>query len=92
VGFTLVIANPTGTTMRLRQLWWDWNPVRLRRLLAMKDGQINANLNLTARYYQDMLTAKLSLDKANQMLDVVMRELKVLRYELEATEDAQNDS
>jgi hypothetical protein len=92
VGFTLVIANPTGTTMKLRQLWWDWNPVRLRRLLAMKDGQINANLNLTARYYQDMLTAKLSLDKANQMLDVVMRELKVLRYELEATEDAQNDS
>jgi hypothetical protein len=92
VGFTLVIANPTGTTMKLRQLWWDWNPVRLRRLLAMKDGQINANLNLTARYYQDMLTAKISLDKANQMLDVVMRELKVLRYELEATEDAQNDS
>jgi hypothetical protein len=92
VGFTLVIANPTGTTMSLRQLWWDWNPVRLRRLLAMKDGQINANLNLTARYYQDMLTAKLSLDKANEMLDVVMRELKVLRYELEATEDAQNDS
>jgi hypothetical protein len=78
--------------MKLRQLWWDWNPVRLRRLLAMKDGQINANLNLTARYYQDMLTAKLSLDKANEMLDVVMRELKVLRYELEATEDAQNDS
>jgi hypothetical protein len=78
--------------MSLRQLWWDWNPVRLRRLLAMKDGQINANLNLTARYYQDMLTAKISLDKANQMLDVVMRELKVLRYELEATEDAQNDS
>jgi hypothetical protein len=39
-----------------------------------------------------MLTAKISLDKANQMLDVVMRELKVLRYELEATEDAQNDS
>jgi hypothetical protein len=92
VGFTLVIANPTGTTVKLRQLWWDWNPVRLRRLLAMKDGQINANLNLTARYYQDMLTAKISLDKANQMLDVVMRELKVLRYELEATEDAQNDS
>jgi hypothetical protein len=92
VGFTLVVTNQTGTTMRLRQLWWDWNPVRLRRLLAMKDGQINANLNLTARYYQDMLTAKLSLDKANEMLDVVMRELKVLRYELEATEDAQNDS
>jgi hypothetical protein len=57
----------------------------------MKDDQINASANLAARYYQDMLGAKLSLDKANQMLDVVMRELKVLRYELEATEDTQND-
>ena len=77
--------------MSLRQLWWDWNPARLRRLLSLKDGQINANTNLAANYYQDMVNAKLSLDKANQMLDVVMRELKVLRYELEATEDAQND-
>ena len=87
----MVITNQTGTTMRLRQLWWDWNPKRLRRLLSMKDDQINASANLAARYYQDMLGAKLSLDKANQMLDVVMRELKVLRYELEATEDTQND-
>jgi hypothetical protein len=87
----MVITNQTGTTMRLRQLWWDWNPKRLRRLLSMKDDQINASANLAARYYQDMLAAKLSLDKANQMLDVVMRELKVLRYELEATEDTQND-
>ena len=31
------------------------------------------------------------LNEANQMLDVVMRELKVLRYELEATENTQND-
>jgi len=77
--------------MRLRQLWWDWNPKRLRRLLSLKDGQINANANLAANYYQDMVNAKLSLDKANQMLDVVMRELKVLRYELEATENTQND-
>jgi hypothetical protein len=88
----MVIANQIGTTMRLRQLWWDWNPKRLRRLLSMKDGQINASANLAARYYQDMLAAKLSLNQANQMLDVVMRELKVLRYELEATEDTQNDS
>ena len=88
----MVITNQTGTTMRLRQLWWDWNPKRLRRLLSMKDGQINANANLAARYYQEMFAAKLSLDKANEMLDVVMKELKVLRYELEATEDAQNDS
>ena len=87
----MVGTNQTGTTMRLRQLWWDWNPKRLRRLLSLKDGQINANANLAANYYQDMVNAKLSLDKANQMLDVVMRELKVLRYELEATENTQND-
>jgi len=77
--------------MKLRRLCWDWNPARLRRLLAMKDGQINANANLAAHYHRDMLTAKKSLDQANQMLDVVLRELRVLRYELEAKEDAQND-
>jgi hypothetical protein len=87
----MVGTNQTGTTMKLRQLWWDWNPARLRRLLATKDGQINANLNLALHYHQDMVNAKLSLDKANQMLDVVLREVRVLRYELEAKEDAQND-
>ena len=77
--------------MSIKQLWWDWNPKRLRRLLAMKDGQINANLNLALHYHRDMVEAKKSLDQANQMLDVVLRELRVLRYELEAKEDAQND-
>jgi hypothetical protein len=87
----MVGTNQTGTTMRLRQLWSDWNPKRLRRLLSLKDGQINANANLAAHYHREMVSTKLSLDQANQMLDVVMRELKVLRYELEATEDAQNE-
>jgi hypothetical protein len=87
----MVSTNQTGTTMRLRQLWSDWNPKRLRRLLSLKDGQINANANLAAHYHREMVSAKLSLDQANQMLDVVMRELKVLRYELETTEDAQNE-
>jgi hypothetical protein len=91
MGRSMVIANQTGTTMKLRQLWWDWNPARLRRLLATKDGQINANLNLALHYHRDMVAAKLSLDQANQMLDVVLREVRVLRYELEAKEDAQND-
>ncbi len=77
--------------MKLRQLWWDWNPARLRRLLATKDGQINANANLAGHYHRDLVAAKLSLDQANQMLDVVLREVRVLRYELEASEDAQND-
>ena len=91
MGRSMVITNQTGTTMRLRQLSSDWNPKRLRRLLSLKDGQINANANLAAHYHREMVSAKLSLDQANQMLDVVMRELKVLRYELEATEDAQNE-
>jgi len=77
--------------MSIKELWWDWNPKRLRRLLAMKDGQINANVNLALHYHRDMVEAKKSLDQANQMLDVVLRELRVLRYELEAKEDAQND-
>ena len=76
--------------MSIKQLWWDWNPKRLRSLLAMKDSQINANLNLALHYHRDMVAAKLSLDQANQMLDVVLRELRVLRYELEAKEDANN--
>ncbi len=91
MGLNLVTTNTTGATMSIKQLWWDWNPKRLRRLLSMKDGQINANLNLALHYHSDMLKAKKSLDQANQMLDVVLRELRVLRYELEAKEDAQND-
>lgn len=77
--------------MRVRQLWQEWNPKRLRRRLDMKDSQIHANANLAANYYQSMVVAKLTLDKANEMLDVVLREVKVLRYELEAKEDANNE-
>ena len=88
----MVITNQTGTTVKLRQLWWDWNPARLRRLLATKDGQINANANLAAHYHRDLVSAKKNLDQANQMLDVVLREVRVLRYELEAKEEAENES
>jgi hypothetical protein len=48
--------------MSIRQLWWDWNPKRLRRLLSMKDGQINANANLAANYHQQLLEAKKEID------------------------------
>jgi hypothetical protein len=92
MGLNLVTTNTTGATMSIKQLWWDWNPKRLRKLLAMKDGQINANVNLALHYHRDMVEAKKSLDQANQMLDVVLRELRVLRYELEAKEEAQNES
>ena len=91
MGRSMVITNQTGTKMRLRQLWWDWNPKRLRRLLSVKDGQINANLNLTSHYHREMLAAQKKLDHAEQMLDLAFRELRVLRYELGAKEDAEND-
>ena len=91
MGLNLVATNTTGATMSIKELWWDWNPKRLRRLLAMKDGQINANVNLALHYHRDMVEAKKNLDQANQMLDVVLRELRVLRYELGAKEYAQND-
>jgi hypothetical protein len=87
----MVITNQTGTTMRLRQLWWDWNPKRLRRLLSLKDGQINCNANLASHYHREMLAAQKKLDQAEQMLDLAFRELRVLRYELGAKEDAEND-
>jgi hypothetical protein len=48
--------------MSIKQLWWDWNPKRLQRLLSMKDGQIMANANLAAHYHREMLEAKRQID------------------------------
>lgn len=62
MGRSMVITNQTGTTMSLRELWWDWNPKRLRRLLSMKDGQIDANANLAAHYHQQLLQARKEID------------------------------
>ena len=86
----MVITNQTGTTMRLRQLWSDWNPKRLRRLLSLKDGQITANANLAAHYHREMLSLKKNLEQVNQMLDLAHRQVRVLQYELETKEDANN--
>ena len=51
-----------------------------------------ANAKLADHYHRDLHAAKKSLDQANQMLDVVLREVRVLRYELEAKEEAENES
>ena len=88
----MVITNQTGTTMSLRELWWDWNPKRLRKLISLRDDQIIANINLTSHYHREMLAMKESVTKSEQMLDLAHRELRVLRYELQAKEDAQNES
>ena len=76
--------------MSIKQLWWDWNPKRLRSLLAMKDSQIMANANLAAHYHREMLTLKKSVEQVNQMLDLAHRQVRILQYELEAKEDANN--
>ena len=76
--------------MSIRQLWWDWNPKRLQRLLSMKDGQIMANANLAAHSHREMLTLKKSVEQVNQMLDLAHRQVRILQYELEAKEDANN--
>ena len=88
----MVGTNQSRTTMSLRELWWDWNPKRLRRLIDLRDNQILANINLTSHYHREMLAMKENLAKSEQMLDLAHRELKVLRYELQAKEDAQNES
>lgn len=78
--------------MSLRELWWDWNPKRLRKLISLRDDQINSNYNLAVHCHREMLAAKKSLEQSEQMLDLAHRELRVLRYELQAKEDAQNES
>lgn len=89
MGRSMVIPNQTGTTMSLRELWWDWNPKRLRKLISLRDDQIIANINLNSHYHREMLAMKESLTKSEQMLDLAHRELRVLRYELQTKEEEQ---
>jgi hypothetical protein len=92
MGLKMVITDQTGTTMSLRQLWWDWNPVRLRRLMRLNETQILANINLANLYHCDLVATKKVLEQTNQMLDLAHKELRVLRYELEAKKEAENES
>jgi hypothetical protein len=73
VGFTLVIANPTGTTMSRDNL--HDIVVRLRSID-----------NFTSQTRDEWI-----LEAANE-IERLRRSIRVLQYELEATEDAQNDS
>ncbi len=47
--------------MRLRELWWDWNPKRLRRLLKQATSAIDANANGWANTHQELLQVKKEL-------------------------------
>jgi len=54
--------------MRFRELWWDWNPKRLRRLLNQAKGAIDANANGWANTHQELLEVKHELKLAQQAL------------------------
>jgi hypothetical protein len=73
VGFTLVIANQTGTTMSRDNL--HDIVVRLRSID-----------NFTSQTRDEWI-----LEAANE-IERLRRSIRVLQYELEAKEDAQNDS
>ena len=70
--------------MRLRELWWEWNPRRLRRLLKQTKGQINANIDLSHCYWKQMRTAEKNRHQAEQHTIVLSQRIEALEQELEA--------
>jgi hypothetical protein len=54
--------------IRLRELWWDWNPKRLRRLLKQAKGAIDANANGWSNTHQELLQVKEELVLAHEAL------------------------
>lgn len=43
---------------KLKYAWWEWNPVRLRRLLALSKTQIEANQNGWANTHLELVKLK----------------------------------
>ena len=70
--------------MRLRELWWDWNPRRLRRLLKISKGAVDANANLCSNYFQQMQAAQKRADHADQLANIRGQRIEALEQELEA--------
>ncbi len=58
--------------MKLRELWWDWNPKRLRRLLKQAKSAIDANANGWANTHQELLQLKVELKEAHDALSKKM--------------------
>ena len=70
--------------MNLRQLWWEWNPRRLRRLLKQAQGQLDANINLNANYFDQMRAAQKRADYSDQLANIRAQHIEGLEFELEA--------
>jgi hypothetical protein len=60
---------------KLRMTWWDWNPKRLRRLLAIKDGQIRANQNGWANTHLEVLALKKQVSQLEAERDQWQRQV-----------------
>jgi hypothetical protein len=54
--------------MTLRELWWDWNPKRLRRLLKQARSAIDANANGWANTHQELVQLKDELRQTRKAL------------------------
>ena len=54
--------------MRLRELWWDWNPKRLQRLLKQAKLATENNANGWSNTHQELLQIKIELQKAHEAL------------------------
>jgi hypothetical protein len=84
MGLDMVAASRTGTTMSVRELWWEWNPRRLRRLLKQAQAQLDANINLNANYFDQMRAAQKRADFADKLTNVYAQQIEGLEFELEA--------
>ena len=70
--------------MSVRELWWEWNPRRLRRLLKQAQGQIDANIHLTSNYFEQMRAAQKRADYAEKLANIRAQQIEGLEFELEA--------
>ena len=70
--------------MSLRELWWEWNPRRLRRLLRQAQAQLDANINLNANFFDQMRAAQKRADFADKLTNVYAQQIEGLEFELEA--------
>ena len=70
--------------MSLRQLWWEWNPRRLRRLLKQAQDQLDTNINLNANYFDQMRAAQKRADYSDQLANIRAQHIEALEFELEA--------
>ena len=64
---------------RIRKAVWNWNPVRLRRLLALRDSQIQNTQNGWGNTHHELLEAKEKIGELKAEIEQYKRALIVER-------------